>query len=312
MRIFYTLITLFVITSCSKELNERKTIENGGIAISFTVKNENVNFEKNLRSRLDFLKHKESFEFDLSREENIYTVKLPFILSKSQINSLLFSRGELFIKKADSIYFDSKSFEKNEMGFKHLPVQGVSLNFKEESKDIFEKFTIKNKGQNIKIYIDTTLIMSPKIGGIITDGKLYVTPLESDAFNSDIIYVTVNYPYGEVVFEKVEQKVLLKEGSQLVEIPEKYSLLYNQLQDFVAIKGLEIIQNNTNLKSKQELETSIEISMISHNDFYGYLVASNVKSLSDLNKKFFHFQGYLSKYNYKNLNKQIDSLQHKL
>ena len=132
--------------------------------------------------------------------------------------------------------------------------------------------------------------------------------MKSDAFNSDVIYVTVNYSYGNEVFEKVEQKVFLKEGSQLVEIPERYSVLYNQLQNFVAIKGLAIIQNNKNLNSKEELKTSIEISMISHNDFYGYLVASNVQSLSDLNQMFFHFKGYLSKYNYHNLNKQIDSL----
>jgi hypothetical protein len=309
MKLFFTIITIFVITSCSIGLEEKKTIRSGGITTSFTVSHENVNFEKNLRSRLDFLKHRESFEYDLSKEKNIYTIKLPFILSKSQINSLLFSRGEIFIKKGDSINFDSKSFEKNETVYK-VPFEGVSLFFKDEYKVIFEKFTIKNKNQHIKIYLDTTLIMSPKIAGTIADGKLIIKSLESKAFNSDIIYVTFNYPYENEVFENVDQKVFLKDGNQLEEIPEKYYNIYNQLKYFVAAKGLTIIQSNTNLNSEDELKISSEISMIIYNDFYGYLVGSNVKSFSDLNETFFLFQGYLNKYNYHDLNKQIYSLKH--
>ncbi len=309
MKQFFTIITIFVVTSCSIGLNEKKTIRSGGTATSFTVNNENINFEKNLRSRLDFLKHRESFEYDLSKEKNIYTIKLPFILNKNKINSILFSRGEIFIKKGDSINFDSKSFKKNETEYK-VPFDGISLSFKEEYKDIFEKFTIKNKNQHIEIYLDTTLIMSPKITGTISDGKLFITPLETRAFNSDIIYVAFNYPYENELFKNVDQKVFLNDGNQLIEIPEKYYYIYNQLKHFIEAKGLTIIQKNTNLNSEEELKISGEISMIIHNDFYGYLVDSNVKSFSDLNETFFLFQDYLNKYNYQDLNKQIYSLKH--
>ena len=310
MKLFYTIILLIVFTSRSKELKtkEIKTFTNGGITTSFVIKNQSENFEKNLRNRLDFLTHKESFEYDLSKEKNTYIIRLPFILSKSKINSLLFSQGEIFIKKNDSIYFDSNSFKKEKFNINMFAFQKLSLNFKEEFIESFTNLTKKYNNQNIDIYVDTTLIMNPKIRSPITNGKLAVSSLNSDAFNSDILNAVFNCQYENEVFEIVEQKLLLKSDNKLVEIPQKYNDLYNQLWDFISLRGLTIIKNNTNLESKKEHETSIKIAVIRPNDFYGFLVSSNTKSISDLNETFFHFQGYLSQYNYHNLNKKIDSL----
>ncbi|SDY15190.1 hypothetical protein SAMN05444411_1413 [Lutibacter oricola] len=310
MKLLNLFILLLIISSCSKqsEKEEIKTFLNGGISTSFIINNQNENFEKNLRNRLDFLTHKESFEYDLSKEKNIYTIKLPFILSKSKINNLLFSRGEVFIKKDDSIYFDSNSFRKEKFNINEFPFQRLNLNFKEEFIETFRNFTTKYNNQNIDIYVDSTLIMNPKIRNTIANGKLMVSTLNSDAFNSDILNAVFNCQYENEVFKTIEQKILLKSDNKLVEIPEKYNDLYNQLWNFISIRGLTIIKNNTNLESKKELETSLKIGMIRNNDFYGFLANSNVKSISDLNEIFFHFQGYLSQYDYQNLNKKIDSL----
>src|SRR5690606_20813213 len=104
------------------------------------------------------------------------------------------------------------------------------------------------------------LIMNPKIRSPITNGKLAVSSLNSDAFNSDILNAVFNCQYENEVFEIVEQKLLLKSDNKLVEIPQKYNDLYNQLWDFISLRGLTIIKNNTNLESKKELETSIKIA----------------------------------------------------
>jgi hypothetical protein len=310
MKLLHIFILLLVISSCSKQSKkeELKTFLNGGITTSFTIHNQSENFEKNLRNRLDFLTHKESSEYDLSKEKNTYTIRLPFILSKSKINNLLFSQGEIFIKKDDSIYFDSNSFKKEKFNINEFPFQRLSLNFKEDFIETFTNFTTKYNNQNIDIYVDTTLIMNPKIRNPITNGKLTVSSLNSDAFNSDILNAIFNCQYENEVFEIIEQKILLKSNNKLVEIPQKYNDLYNQLWNFISIRGLTIIKNNTNLESKKELETSLKIGVIRSNDFYGFLVNSNVNSIADLNETFFHFQGYLSQYNYQNLNKKIDSL----
>ena len=315
INLFYIFILLISLTSCNKKLKDKKeekkavkTIINGGIVTFFEIHNESESFEKTLKLRLDFLKIKESFEYNLIKEKNKYTITLPFILSKNKINGLLFSQGELFIKKDDSIYFNSNSFKKNELKSKKVPYNRFNLKFKEKNVYKFKKFTDKNLNQNIQIYIDTMLIMAPKIKGVISDGKLSISSLESNNFNSDILYAVFNYQYENVKFKKIEQKLVLEDNGELVEIPQKYHNLYNLLWNFISSKGLTIIKNNTNFESKEELETSINIDIIRRSDFYGFLVDSNIESISDLNETFFDFQGYLNKYNYQSLNKKIDSL----
>ncbi|MFT7900516.1 hypothetical protein VBY74_11075 [Tenacibaculum ascidiaceicola] len=315
INLFYIFILLISLTSCNKRLKDKKeekkaikTIINGGIVTSFEIHNEDESFEKTLKLRLDFLKIKESFEYNLIKEKNKYTITLPFILSKNKINSLLFSQGELFIKKDDSIYFNSNSFKKNELKSKKVPYNRFNLKFKEENVYKFKKFTDENLNQNIQIYIDTMLIIAPKIKGVISDGKLSISSLESNNFNSDILYAIFNYQYENVKFKKIEQKLVLEDNGELVEIPQKYHNLYNLLWNFLSSKGLTIIKNNTNFESKEELETSINIGIIRRSDFYGFLVDSNIESISDLNETFFDFQEYLNKYNYQSLNRKIDSL----
>lgn len=315
INLFYVFILFISITACNKKLKDKKeekkavkTIINGGIVTSFEIYNKSESFEKKLKLRLDFLKLKESFEYNLSKEENRYTITVPFVLNKNKINSLFFSQGEIFIKKDDSIYFNSNSFKKNEISLKKVPYNKFNLKFKEKNVDKFKNFTGKNLNQNIQIYLDTTLIISPKIRGVISDGKLSISFLDSNSFNSDILYAIFNYQYENVKFEKVEQKLVLEDNGELVKIPQKYHNIYNLLWNFISSKGLTIIKNNTNFESKEELETNINIGIIRRSDFYGFLVDSNIKSISDLNETFFSFQGYLNQYNYQSLNRKIDSL----
>ncbi|GGD07188.1 hypothetical protein [Hyunsoonleella pacifica] len=295
-RIIILLIITVGLYSCSDK--KRKTFnEYGGIILYVKLLENNTDFKEKLKKRLSYYSKLKLSEYSISEKNNELKITLAFFLDENKLNNLIFSKGQFTITKGDSIFFNSNSIEKINTDFNMIGQRGIKVKFKEQYKQKLENFTINNLNQNVNVLIDTTTIMSPRIGDTISNGNLSILVLKTKNFDSDIVNSVMNNPYNESVkTDKIEKRLFLKSNEKLVEVSQDINIVYGEIKKLVNKNKSHLFSDLKSLNQNEQFSIKKEINTLLENDLSGYLAVSNYKEIKDLKQSFLNLKKVLEKY----------------
>ena len=294
------IIILLIITiglhSCFTK--KRKTFkETGGTILYLKLFENNADFKEKLKKRLNYYANSKFSEYSISEENNELKITLAFFLPENKLKNLIFSKGQFTITKGDSIFFNSNSIEKINTEFNTIGQRGIRIQFKEKYKQQFKNFTINFLNQNINILIDTTTLMSPRIGDTISNGILIFSVLKTKTFDSDIVNSVLNNPYNESVkIERIKKRLFLKSNKKLVEVSPELYMIYAKIKKLISKNKKSLFSDLRSLNQNEKLLIKKEINIFLENDLSGYLAVSGHKEIKDLRQSFLNLKKVLEKY----------------